>query len=303
MGKAIFTAAFSAALVSCGLQASPVGVYLTMENDCFKGPQSDDDYTHGTCIEARDGLWSYKLGQNMYAPHDLKREDHIEGDRPYAGIIYGGVGREILFAEDSLFTHYAELDFGMIGPASMCRETQTMIHKLLDCKKPMGWSNQLHNEFVVNGQWWTKYNWYVWDYIALVPRVGTLFGTIQDAAEVGFDIKVGWNLRNDVGNQILLSAAQAERGSSWLDDLSAWAFVGCDERYYLYNHFLEGTLFGNRDNDLRVDIEPFVFEWRCGAAVQFRSFYASYYIVYREKEFRTQKTRPDYGGFCIGWTF
>ena len=116
-----------------------------------------------------------------------------------------------------------------------------------------------------------------------MPRVGVLAGTVQDATEVGCDLKVGWNMKNDVGNQIMFSAP-AKR--SWLDDLSIWAFIGCDERYYLYNHFLEGSLFNDKDKNLKVDIEPFVFEWRCGAALRYRSFFAYYYAVFRQDEFK-----------------
>ena len=274
--------------------------YLTFENDALISA-GDNDFTHGTCLEfVTDQKYHLKLGQNMYAPSDLRRSDHIVGDRPYAGIIYAGVGKELAFREDSMFTHYVELDFGMIGPSAHCKETQKLIHKWLKCKDPKGWDNQLHDEFVVNAQWWTKYNWYLCDYVALVPRVGILGGTVQDAVELGFDLKVGWNLKNDVGNTILFSASN---NHSFWDDLSVWGFVGCDERYYLYNHFLEGSLFNHKDDHLKVDIEPFVFEWRCGAAMRYRRFFVYYYAVFREDEFKHQKHRPDYGGLCLGWTF
>lgn len=270
---------------------------IQTENDAFISA-GDNDYTHGTCLEyMTSDLWHFKIGQNMYAPADLKRSDHIEGDRPYAGIIYGGIGKELFDDATSPWTHYAEFDFGMIGPSAHCKETQKFIHKILGCRDPKGWDNQLHDEFVVNGQWWTKYNWFILDYLVLVPRAGVLAGTIQDAAEVGFDVKLGWNMKKDVGNTIMFSAKQSH---SWLDDLSAWVFVGCDERYYLYNHFLEGSMFGHKDDGLDVDIEPFVFEWRCGAALQYKYFYAMYYCVFREDEFKHQKNSPDYGGICIG---
>lgn len=290
---------------------------LSMENDSFISA-GDNDYTHGTCLELADGMWKYKLGQNMYAPADLTKKEHIKGDRPYAGLIYGGVGAEF-FANERIekflrrkvgfndkdrvsFTHYAELDGGMIGPAAGCKATQKFVHKVLGCKDPKGWGNQLHNEPILNAQWWTKMNWYPVDWFAIVPRSGVLAGNLQDAVEVGIDFKLGWNLQDDVGNQILLSATPQEKGGFW-DKLSAWAFVGCDERYYLYNHILEGSMFNHRDDHLSVDIEPFVFEWRCGIAMKYGNFHACYYAVFREKEFKHQKTRPDYGGISIGWTF
>lgn len=283
----------------CVQWSKALDTYLTFENDALISA-GDNDYTHGTCFEVVDFDWHYKVGQNMYAPSDLTRKDHIVGDRPYAGLIYGGVGKEIVFDEESMFTHYFEVDFGMIGPSARCKETQKFIHKILGCRDPKGWDNQLHDEPVVNVQWWTKYNWYICDYVALVPRAGAFAGTVQDAAEVGCDLKIGWNLKNDVGNQILFSST---RRGGWKEKLSVWGFAGFDERYYLYNHVLEGSMFSHKDDDLKVDIEPFIPEWRCGAALRYDRFYVYYYAVFRGDEFKHQKHRPDYGGLCLGVSF
>jgi len=77
----------------------------------------------------------------MYAPSDLKRSNHIKGDRPYAGLIYGGVGYEFFRDYNPFWTHYGEIDFGMIGPAAFAGHTQSFIHKILNCKDPKGWHN------------------------------------------------------------------------------------------------------------------------------------------------------------------
>ena len=278
------------------------GAYLTMENDTFLS-RADDDYTHGTKVEyIKDSGIHTMLSQTMYAPKDLKKTEHIVGDRPYAGMFIGGIGYEFFQNPTSPWTHYGELDFGMIGPAAMCKDTQTMIHKLLNCTKPQGWDNQLHNEFVVNGQWWTKYNWYVLnDWVAIVPKGGIAAGTIQDFGEVGCDIKLGWNIRPTANNEIMLSAPNKPRGNKWQDKLSAYVFGGASERYYLYNHILEGSMFGHRDDELGVDLERFVMEMRVGAVLKYDNFFATYYVVFRTHEFRGQKTSPDYGGIGIGW--
>ena len=273
-----------------------------IENDALM-KAGDNDYTHGTGFEyITDSLYHFKVGQNMYAPSDLRREDHIVGDRPYAGIIYGGVGYEFFDDPQSSWTHYGELDFGMIGPAAFCGHTQKFIHKILNCREPKGWHNQLHNEFVVNGQWWTKYNWFLCDYVALVPRVGVLAGTIQDAVEVGCDLKIGWNLKKDVGNSIMFSASK-DKTHSWLDDVQAYIYIGADERCYLYNHFLEGSFIRSKDRDqhLDVDIEPFVGELQGGACLRWKNFMVKYYMIVRQDEFKGQKHSPNYAGLCFGW--
>lgn len=277
--------------------------YFTMENDTFS-VGSDDDYTHGTGLElVTDNRIHFKLQQNMYAPKDLTRNPPDPKDRPYAGLLLGGVGYEFFQNPESPWTHYGELNFGMIGPSAKAGETQKWVHRWLGCKEPKGWDYQLHDEFVVNGQWWTKYNYYFCDYVALVPRAGILAGTIQDAAEVGCDLKVGWNIREhkDVGNNIMFSAPAK---SAWYDKVSFWIFGGVGERYYLYNHIIEGSLFNNKDDKLSdVDIEPFVTELRAGAVLKAYDFYLAYIAVFRTHEFEGQKTRPDYGCITFGYSF
>ena len=90
---------------------------------------------------------------------------------------------------------------------------------------------------------------------------------------------------------------------AWYDKLSAWLYAGVGERYYLYNHILEGTLFGHRDDELGVDLERFVSEFRYGVVLKYDRFYFSYYGVMRTHEFRGQKRSPDYGGLCVGWVW
>ena len=276
--------------------------YFTMENDTFL-KRADNDYTHGTKLELVDEIgWHYMVSQTMYAPSDLREKHHIPGDRPYAGMLLGGIGKELFQNADSPWTHYAEVDFGMIGPAAMCKETQTAIHKLLNCRKPEGWDDQLHNEFVVNGQWWTKYKWYITEWMALVPKGGVAAGTIQDFGELGADLKIGYNIRPTANNEIIFSAP-SKRKFGWMKKLSAYVYGGASERYYLYNHILEGTMFGHRDDDLKVDIERFVTEMRVGAVVRYDRYFATYYAVFRTDEFRHQKNSPDYAGIGIGWVW
>ena len=81
-----------------------------------------------------------------------------------------------------------------------------------------------------------------------MPRAGVLAGTVQDAVEVGCDLKIGWNLKNDVGNSIMFSSA-GDGAHSWLDDLQAYVYAGADERAYVYNHFLQGSFIRSKDRD------------------------------------------------------
>ena len=299
MYKCLNRAFFAFFAFFCILPSMADQAYLTLENDTFL-KKADNDYTHGTEFKyIKDNGWQFKVQQNMYTPSDIKVKEPIKGDRPYAGMFIGGIGKELFMDAKSPWSHYLEINAGVIGPASGAEQAQKMIHKILGCNKPMGWHNQLHNEVVVNGQWWTKYNWFLCDYVAIVPRGGAAVGTIQDFVDIGVDMKIGWNMqRKDVGNSIMFSAT---RNSSWKDKLSFWAYGGIGERYYLYNHMLEGSMFNNKDDHLKVDIEPFVTEARVGVVLQYDKFFATWYGVFRTDEFKHQPNSPDYGGISIGW--
>ena len=305
-----------AALILAALPAlaGAHSVGLILENDCFFNrtfKNQDNDYTHGTGLEYwyRDE-WRIMLQQNMYTPSDICTPYHVPGSRPYAGWLGAEVGKQLFAGADSPWSHYAALNFGMVGPSARAGEVQTQIHKWLKCRTPEGWDTQLSDEFCVNAQWWTRYNWYVCDYVALVPRGGVLVGTLQDAAEIGCDLKAGWNIRkrkDGGGGSQMFSAAGpgASGGSSFWDRLVAYAFVGGDCRYWLYNHFLEGSLFNNKDSDVTVDIEPFVGELCFGAYLELYGVYVKYYAVIRSYEYKTQEDWPDYGGIAVGyrWDF
>ena len=118
------TALFVVAGTLCMSSRGAIESRLTMENDTFL-KKDDSDYTHGTKFEIVDkdlGL-HYMVQQTMYAPPDLSLKHHEPGDRPYAGMLIGGVGYEFFQDEESPWTHYGEIDFGIIGPGAGCKET------------------------------------------------------------------------------------------------------------------------------------------------------------------------------------
>ena len=291
---------FLAALLSVSsVFGTEIGLYV--ENDALLPNAGDTDYTHGTmlyCID--DAGYHTKVQQNMYTPSDLRRSDHIEGDRPYCGLFLGSFGHEFFEKKDSDWIHYGELSVGVVGPSARCEKTQKWVHKQIGAREPKGWEHQLHDEAVVNVQWWETYDWKICKYVALLPRAGVLAGNLQDAAEVGCDLRLGWNVseRRVTDNGIMFSAP---KDKAWSDQLSFYVFGGASERYYLYNHILEGSMFNHKDDDLKVDIEPWVTELRCGCALKFRGFTAAYTMLFRSDEFKHQKNSPDYGSISIGY--
>jgi len=125
------------------LIANADSVALILENDClfnryFKN--QDNDYTHGTGLEYwYKDEWRFMLQQNMYTPSDICTKEHIPGTRPYAGWLGAEIGKQLFTGSDSPWSHYAAVNFGMVGPSSQAGNTQIKVHEIFHCRKPMGW--------------------------------------------------------------------------------------------------------------------------------------------------------------------
>lgn len=99
----------------------------------------------------RDGNWVCRaglaVGQLMQTPTDLTRNDLIQEDVPYAGVLALQSGWYAY--SDAEFRGF-ELMIGASGPLSLAGPSQRSIHRLLDCTIPQGWDNQLANELLLN---------------------------------------------------------------------------------------------------------------------------------------------------------
>lgn len=150
---------------------------LTLENDVMSlTNDSDDGYTNGIAwswgYDPKDNFadvdmpnwirkiseWTYlnnsnnhsfsihyAISQGMFTPTDLRQEDIIKDDRPYAGVLTWGTR---IHSFDSHIANSLGLTLGVVGPASLAEYSQTGIHKLTDSITPKGWDNQLSNELV-----------------------------------------------------------------------------------------------------------------------------------------------------------
>jgi hypothetical protein len=87
---------------------------------------------------------SVSIGQKMCVSSDINIPNPPDGDRPYAGWLYASFGSH-LARENSLDSLTVSL--GIVGPHSFAEQTQKFWHSLWDVDKPMGWHNQIEDEF------------------------------------------------------------------------------------------------------------------------------------------------------------
>ena len=270
---------------------------FTLENDVIGG--TDRDYTNGALLSyigpandlpaagrlVRSGLvwlqdadvWrmSYGLGQNMYTPQDITRDDPDPDDRPYAGFLYGSIG---LSADtrgpdgDPKRLDVLSLDVGIVGPYSFAESAQKRVHELIDSDDPKGWDSQLGTEVAFRLLY--ERNWRAsgkWDLPVVplegdvTPHVGVALGTVATYAAAGASFRVGEDLADDYGPPRVRPALGAPGFFDDVDGFAWYLFAGFQGRAVARDLFIEGNTFKDSPG---VDLEPLQLDLQAGFAVQ-----------------------------------
>lgn len=236
------------------------------------------------------------LGQNIYTPDNKDSLTVVPGDRPYAGWLYGEIG---MVWKNAKVRNTFALDVGVVGPWSMARQTQKLVHSSQGNGSPKGWGDQLHNELGVLAVYERTWRWPVhasrvglnWE---ILPHTGVSLGNVRTSVDIGSEIRIGLNLPDDFGSGPI-EAGEAtptpvqdglkSRRSKSLD-LGVYLFGRANGRLVAHNVFLDGNTFGTSPS---VEREKAVADLSVGAAINFRNSSLTYALIYRTKEFTTQK--------------
>jgi hypothetical protein len=191
----------------------PHSLRIFSDNDFFnfRGSGTDRYYTNGIRVDyfylmqrkpgfpsslllkisENENVYGWGLAQFMFTPKHIDISDVQHDDRPYAGALYAIHSLQSINSDKNIKIS-TELFLGVMGPLSLCKETQTRVHDLINYTIPLGWDNQIPNDIILN------YNiniekevLYPSKSILLVGTVETFSGTLYNAAGIGFMLRVG----------------------------------------------------------------------------------------------------------------
>lgn len=317
-------------------EAPPSGLSGTwtiqIENDRFA--DTDRHYTHGSRLawvsdkttgglpwvrellatlypfaEMRGGRIGFALGQNIYTPEDIRRSDLIQGDRPYAGWLYGAASVYAETKQPMLGTRFdvldtVELQLGMVGPASLAEPTQKFVHKLIDTTRPNGWDNQLKNEpgiaLLAERKWRTPPLVLGGVEMDAIPHVGAALGNVYTHANAGGTLRIGRNLWLDYGPPHIQPALSGLEAVNPGGDWGFYLFAGGEGRAIGRNIFLDGNTFADSHS---VDKRSFVGDFNVGAALIWRGVRVAYTHIVRTREFDGQREPDAYSAVSLSVRF
>jgi len=299
-------------------------ISLLFENDIFYG--LDRDYTNGvqvswTSAPDRAPAWAlqsarvlpffpdsgrvratYALGQSIYTPSDITIENPPPSERPYAGWLYGSIG---VISQTETRLDQLNLQVGVVGPASLAEQTQTLVHEIVGADEPRGWSTQLRNEpgLVLTYQ----RSWRALVSVSsfglgfdVTPHVGGALGNVFTYANAGATLRLGWNLPDDYGPPRIQPSLPSAGYFEPQDGLGVYLFAGLDGRAVAQNIFLDGNTW--RDSR-SVDKEPLVGDAQVGLAIAWGATRLAFTHVFRSREFESQEDTDEFGAVSLSFHF
>lgn len=247
--------------------------------------------------------WGFAVGQKLFTPEDIQADPPSAKDRPYAGWLYG---RASALATTPTQADRFEIDFGVVGPAAMGKETQQFVHKVLPGQiKPAGWAAQLRNEPGLVLSWERVWKhprpaWFQGYDADVSPHVAVSAGNVLTFAGVGATLRYGWNLPPMTGAMVVRPVSPIPYQDAAGEGFSWFVYLGTEVRAIARNIFLDGNSF--RDS-VSVSKIPAVGTAQAGLSIGTGAvrLIAAYTVT--SPEFRTQKGPARYGSLRLAFRF
>jgi hypothetical protein len=252
---------------------------------------------------------AFSLGQNIYTPRDITKEELIVDDRPYAGWTYAAAA---LHSKNFEILNTLEVNIGIVGPSSHADEAQKLIHEWLGGDEPRGWDNQLQDEpgFMITWQrFWRILRTPVGNVYAFdgIPHAGLTLGNVFTYANLGGEIRFGYNLPADFGTSLIRPGGGVACPVGLQDprcgaemDFSLTFFVGVDGRAVAHNIFLDGNTCKESHS---VGKNYFVADVSAGFSIVYKRVKLTYAHVFRSEEFKDQNGGLFFGSLSFAVTF
>ena len=243
----------------------------------------------------------FSVGQNIYTPADISESKLIPGDRPYSGWLYASTSyhRKNIVNSVEDFMDTVEIQFGVVGPASLAEDTQKFVHNVFDRPRPNGWHNQLGNEpglIIIFERKWLLHPGFTGFGYDTITHLGGAVGNVSTYLNGGIEVRLGWNIPRNFGVSLIRPAGSTRLSVD--DSLSIYIFGAADGRAVLRDIFLDGNTFAESHS---VDKRKFNADLASGLTIGYKKMMFSWTYIIRTKEFDNQKDNHSFG--ALSFTF
>jgi len=178
--------------------------------------------------------------QVMNTPTNLADADYQPHDYPWSGALYA-IHSLYSYNPVEKYDFQTELLTGIMGPDALTKQTQTIIHKIIDCQHPMGWGNQYKNDLLLNLSFSAEKELVGYRNVAEVIGGSQLMaGTMTDETNCYAIIRIGEMA--SYFNGIIGQYASETKGSI-KRKIRAYLFLKPGIEYVFRNSLLQGGMF------------------------------------------------------------
>jgi len=254
-----------------------------------------------------DSYINFSIVNQIFTPADLTQTQLIEDDRSYAGWTFFETGIH-KSSKNTLQSLYIQI--GTIGPRSRSEQIQTRIHEMTDSELPMGWDNQLEDEFGFNLRYIYKLR-YATDFnsgmqAAIIPYTEAELGNVSIQGTVGFASRIGWNIQKDFGMTTINTGGEngipiyGEANSTTKSNWSfSFNFNGSGSAVGR-NIFLDGNTLVDSHS---VERNYLIANLGLGISARYKQFALDYIYQKGTKQYESEDSIHGVGSVVASWIF
>ncbi len=284
------------------------------DNDGYLAQGSDKYYTNGIFFFYRKALdvkkndlankvLGFEIGQKMFNPQTGAIPDPIYIDRPFAGYLYMGSTLNLLYDNESNLK--LGVQAGVIGPASLARQTQEFIHRTFGFYTPTGWQYQISNNAVLNLS--VEYNRLIvrdQSFDLTLNGYGNL-GNGFSGAGIGPMFRLGkFNaLFNSISTQ---STAISARNPNAAKQHELFFYYKPLANYVAYDATVEGGLFTTtapNSQQVALTQNRFVFSNQIGGVYNANRLSFDFSVVFHTKDVKQMLVSHQWGSLAVMYHF
>lgn len=294
-------------------QDSSVEIGLVTDNDLYTSSKNDQYYTNGLEVFYRylskkekpqflKKINEIRIGQYMYSPRFIYKDEEQMFDRPFAGYLFGEFATTNFYVNRAVFKKHIQA--GYVGPNSFADEIQSGTHKLFDYKAFEEWDYQIKNALAIQTYFMfskTLFNSLNSKRIDFQWQSEAKLGTIFTSLSTGFVSRIGIRELVPFSDSNFYGASLSKSNSSLENEL--YFYVSPSVNYQFYDATIQGSLF-NDNSPVTFDIIPFRFNAETGIRYRRKNLNLSYAFVYRGKEIKFYRNIGYfYGSISVSYIF
>ena len=135
--------------------------------------------------------YGMSLERQGFTPKSIRHEGIFYGERPFAAVVY--LTHSLISIDTEKKTRLTtRIDLGFMGPNLRGAQEQKGIHYALGNIQPLGWENQIENDYILNYDLFFEKGLLNKKHIEITGITEVRAGTLYSDFAIGSMIRIGW---------------------------------------------------------------------------------------------------------------